>query len=400
MKQNKKQDKITFRQALSLHYRAFNIIRTACPKLFLSIFLHNVCDGVSPYVAIYLSARIIDELAGGRDPQKLLFLVIAALVCAAAFTLLGSALWQWRTTREQVWWFMMEKLYNDKWADMDFCDHDRQYTHDLRSQIQQNNNFSGWGLAKLPWYFSNTVRSITGIISAVSLTVTLFVLQVPEEGGSLIILNNPLFIIMLIAVMLAVTFISPIFYAKAYSFWAENAETAKEGNRLFSYFCFLSARPERALDFRMFDQQKLCDHYCKRMDFFTKGGRLHKLLKGRIGLFLAISEVISNIFTGIVYVFVCLKAWAGAFSIGAVTQYISSISTLSKNVSQLVFVLGDLKNNAVFLKPPTNSWTFPTICTKAHSPPRKGVTVTTRWSSATYPSSTPTPTSTPSATFP
>ena len=350
MKQSKNQDKITFRQAFSLHYRGFNIIRTACPKLFLSIFLHNVCDGVSPYVAIYLSARIIDELAGGRDPQKLLFLVIIALACAAAFTLLGSVLWHWRTTREQVWQFMKEKLYNDKWADMDFCDHDRQYTHDLHSQIQQNNNFNGWGLAKLPWYFSDAVRSITGIISAISLTVTLFVLQVPEEGGSLTVLNNPLFIVVLIAVMLAVTFISPLFYAKAYSFWAENAETAKEGNRLYAYFCFLSARPERALDFRMFDQQKLCDHYCKRMDFFTKGGKLHKLLKGRIGLFLAISEVISNIFTGIVYVFVCLKAWAGAFSVGAVTQYISSISTLSKNVSQLVFVLGDLKNNAVFLK--------------------------------------------------
>lgn len=350
MKQSKNQDKITFRQAFSLHYRGFNIIRSACPRLFLSSFLHNVFSAIAPYVGIYFSARIIDELAGSRNPETLTFFIIIALSSAALLTLVNSVLSRWKNTREQLWWFMMEKLYNDKWSDMDFCDHDRQYTHDLRSQIKQNNNFNGWGLAKLPWYFSDAVRSITGIISAISLTVTLFVLQVPEEGGSLTVLNNPLFIVALIAVMLAVTFISPYFTSKAYGFWAEKAEDAKEGNRLFAYFCFLSGRPERALDFRMFDQQKLCDHYCKKIGLFRKGGKLHKLIKGRIGLFLALSEVISNIFTGIVYVFVCLKAWAGAFSVGAVTQYISSISNLSRNVSQLILVLGDMKNNAVFLR--------------------------------------------------
>ena len=347
---SKKQDKITFRQAFSLHYRGFNIIRSACPRLFLSSFLHNVFSAIAPYVGIYFSARIIDELAGNRDPETLAFFIIIALSSAALLTLVNSILSRWKNTREQLWWFMMEKLYNDKWSDMDFCDHDRQYTHDLYSQVKQNNNFSGWGLAKLPWYFSDAVRSITGIISAISLTVTLFVLQVPEEGGSLTVLNNPLFIVVLIAVMLSVTFISPYFTSKAYGFWAEKAEDAKEGNRLFMYFLFLSGRPERALDFRMFDQQKLCDHYSQKLTLFSRGGKLHKLIKGRIGLFLAMAEVISNIFTGIVYVFVCLKAWAGAFSVGAVTQYISSISNLSRNVSQLIFVLGDMKNNATFLR--------------------------------------------------
>ena len=349
MRKNKK-EKVTFREAFSLHYRAFNIIRASCPRLFLSSFLHNVFGAVIPYVGIYLSARIIDELAGNRDPEKLTLLIIIALSSAALLTLINSILSRWKNTREQVWWFMMEKLYNDKWADMDFCDHDRQYTHDLHSQIQQNNRWSGWGLARLPWYFSDIVYSIAGIISAVSMTVTLFVLQVPEEGGSLIILNNPLFIVALIAIMLAVTFISPIFSSKAQSVWAQCAEDAKEGNRLFGYFCFLSGHPDRALDFRMFDQQKLCEYYSGKNESFRFGGKMHKLIKGRIGFFSAMSDVLSNVFTGIVYVFVCLKAWAGAFSVGSVTQYIASISKLSQNVSKLLSILGDMKNNAVFLR--------------------------------------------------
>ena len=352
MKKNKKEkkEKVTFREAFSLHYRAFKMINAACPRLFLSSFLHSVFGAISPYVVIYLSARIIDELAGNRDPERLTFLVIAALVSSAVLSLAGVALWRWYHTREQIWWFMMEKLYNDKWTDMDFCDHDRQYTHDIYTQIKQNNNWSGWGLAQLPWYFSDFINSVTGIISAIAMTVTLFVLQVPEDGGSLTVLNNPLFIVLIVVIMLAVTFISPYFSNKSQSMWAKCAEEATEGNRFFSYFGMLSARPGRALDFRMFDQQRLCEHYTKKCTIFTADGEMQKLNKGRAGILNSMSGVFSNIFTGIVYVFVCLKAWAGAFSVGAVTQYITSISNLSKNVSSLIRVLGNMKNNTPFLR--------------------------------------------------
>ena len=345
-----KKEKVTFREAFSLHYRAFKTISAACPRLFLSSFLHSVFGGISPYVVIYLSARIIDELAGSRDPDRLTLLVVAALVSSAILSLVGVALWRWYHTREQVWWFMMEKLYNDKWTDMDFCDHDRQYTHDIYTQIWQNNNWSGWGLAKLPWYFADFVNSVTGIFSAIAMTVTLFVLQVPEEGGSLTVLNNPLFIILIIVIMLAVTFVSPLFTSKAQSIWAKYAEEATEGNRFFSFFGFLAVRPGRALDFRMFDQQRLCEHYWKKSTIFTSRGKMHKMNKGRYGVINSMSGVFSNIFTGIVYVFVCLKAWAGAFSVGAVTQYITSISNLSQNVSKLISILGGMKNNAPFLR--------------------------------------------------
>ena len=68
------------------------------------------------------------------------------------------------------------------------------------------------------------------------------------------------------------------------------------------------------------------------------------------GFYNASSAAVSVAFTGVVYAFVCLKAWAGAFAIGEVTQYIASITKVSTGVSMLVRVVGDLRNNVPFLK--------------------------------------------------
>ncbi|MBQ8597385.1 MAG: ATP-binding cassette domain-containing protein, partial [Lachnospiraceae bacterium] len=50
------------------------------------------------------------------------------------------------------------------------------------------------------------------------------------------------------------------------------------------------------------------------------------------------------------YLFVCLKAWAGAFGVGAVTQYISAVNLLYSNLVQVLGDLGQLKANAIFLE--------------------------------------------------
>ena len=56
------------------------------------------------------------------------------------------------------------------------------------------------------------------------------------------------------------------------------------------------------------------------------------------------------VFTGFVYVFACLKAWAGAFSVGSITQYVSAVTGLSNNISALLRALEYIRNNHRFLK--------------------------------------------------
>ena len=45
-----------------------------------------------------------------------------------------------------------------------------------------------------------------------------------------------------------------------------------------------------------------------------------------------------------------LKAWAGAFSVGSVAQYVAAITALSENINQLMTTWGELRTNAVILR--------------------------------------------------
>ena len=42
-----------------------------------------------------------------------------------------------------------------------------------------------------------------------------------------------------------------------------------------------------------------------------------------------------KIFIGLIYLFVCLKAWGGAFGIGSVTQYVGAITALSGGLAKI-----------------------------------------------------------------
>ena len=69
-----------------------------------------------------------------------------------------------------------------------------------------------------------------------------------------------------------------------------------------------------------------------------------------MGAWAAAGRSIGSILTGIVYVFVCLKAWGGAFGVGSVTQYVGAVTALSGSVSTLINCIGMLKENVPFMR--------------------------------------------------
>ena len=67
MKKNSKD--VTFRETMHLHLRGIQDINKYCPGLFLSGLLSTIVSAAIPYVTIYLSAQIINELANLRRPD-------------------------------------------------------------------------------------------------------------------------------------------------------------------------------------------------------------------------------------------------------------------------------------------------------------------------------------------
>jgi len=342
--------KNSVRETVRLSLRGYKIWWRENPNLLISAMAYGVVDALAPYVSIWLLARLINEIAGPRNLKTLIELALAVMITTAVLALLSAGLMRWKNVQWASIWHTQNKVFVEKLLSMDFADVDNAHTQELRSQIGQNTNSGSWGLYKLLYCFDDMFRSVMSIVGAAVLTTSLFLLPVSQSSGKLVILNNPLFIVLVIAIMFAVTFAAPLFSVKAGYYWVKHANEHKMGNRLFGFwFGTLGNDPARALDIRIYRQDILSRNNTRKYNPFTAASNLAKAARGGMGGYEALSGAVSQILVGAAYVFVCLKALGGAFGAGSVVQYVSSITALSGGLSLFLSTLGELQNNTAFL---------------------------------------------------
>ena len=342
--------KLTFLESMNSNLRAYKIWWKLVPRYFYAHTCSAITKALAPFVTIWISAQLINELAGNRNPDTLFRWVLIELIVAAGFALLNGIFTRWSTYELEKAWVANDQVYMDKMLRLDFADIDRQYVYDLYSQIVQNASWASWGLKRTLLNYAELVTAIIQLIAGIALSISLFTLPVASTS-ELAFLNHPLCAILIVIAMLLVAILAPVCRNKGESFWANRAEEAKFGNRVFSFFGQLSHVRSNAVDLRIYNQQEnVSAYYLANDNAFGPDSPIAQDCKGAMGLWLAASESISVILTAIIYVFVCLKAWAGAFGVGSVTQYIGAITNLFLGISTLLNVIGELQINGEFLK--------------------------------------------------
>ena len=341
--------KVSLSHALSAHMRAARQLHQISPKFFLVTALYSFSDALTPYVAVFFSAQILKELALLRRGDILWQWVIAGVICTGLFAVLKAVFYQRYETLFDDLYGRKEILFARKMFSMDYADMDKQENHDLRAQISQNENWSAWGLMRVPEVYEYGLKSVFGLLAGSALTVSLFTSPVPESAGWLVMLNHPVFVLVLAAVMVLVSMLAGAFNVKTISYWSSAAEKATFGNRLFSFFGFFGTEKSRATDIRMYNQQNLVSAYWSRNSEFGVDGDIGKLTRGPLGIYSGLGTGITVLITGSVYVFTCLKAWAGAFDIGSITQYVGAATAMTGSIFELTALLGILKTNTAYL---------------------------------------------------
>lgn len=338
-------------KTVQLSLRGFRVWWRENPRLLISVLICGVVSALTPYADIWLLARLIDEIAGGCDPQTLTAYVMALMGTSAILSLLCAGLTRWKNVQLSCLWHTQNKVFIEKLLSMDFADMDDSHVQELRSRIWQNTDSGGWGLYKLIYSFDAIIRSIMSMISAILLTASLFILPVTTDSEELTILNHPVFLLLLIVVMFGVTFAAPLLSVKAGSYWVKYADENQLGNRLFGFWLGnLGNDRSKALDVRIYRQDILSRNNLNKYNPFIPTSKLAKASRGAMGGYQALSGAVSQIFVGGAYIFVCLKALGGAFGVGSIVQYVSAVIALSSSLSMLIEAFGDLKNNTPFLR--------------------------------------------------
>lgn len=101
LQMNKKNDKklLSWKEAYKTNQKAFRLIYKKYPNMFISRIVNVIWNAFTPYIGIYLSALIIEELSAGRNPKKLAKLILITLISAALISLFSAFLTKWRDTQ-------------------------------------------------------------------------------------------------------------------------------------------------------------------------------------------------------------------------------------------------------------------------------------------------------------
>lgn len=355
-KKNKKEDRdLSWKDVFYLNQRAVNIWWKRYPQALLSDIVYQIICVLSPYLTIWFSARIIGELAGDRNRDILFSLILALLLSNVLLGILHAICKHWKELSKNMAYEELNHYYNEKMLSMDFAAIDNTHTRDLFAQMQQNQNWSNWGIRRTLSLYGNIVKAVSGIIGAVALSWQLLVLPVPEQAHTLLFMNHPLIHLSIVLLMLSAVLLSPAISNRADSYWSGYAKTATFSNQAFWFFGFLGYEHKRALDIRIYRQDLMCHTGMSANDMFGVDSPIAKIARGTMGKLQGAADAVSRSFIGCVYLFVCLKAWAGAFGVGAVTQYISAVTLLYENITLLLRLVGQIRTNAPFLQ---DSFTF------------------------------------------
>lgn len=350
---NKKQDRLSFRQAMAYSRRAFSIWWDTAPEIFVSAAVRRAVDALVPYVPLYFTARLVNAIAGGGDGGtvwRTLWLLLLSTAAAGAVRAVVSC-WD-NAMRDSHNWPAWNRIFFNKLLSMDFCDVDDPRTQALFTQIKQNDNWGGWGLEVVHSDYGKLVEAVFRILGALALSVSLFALPVPV-GSPLFWLNHPGCLAAMLALLALTVVVSPLLYGKAEAHYSKVDGT--QTNRSFNFLSYAAiADPHRGTDIRTYGQDGyIYAKYEKEMSTMSYGikSQLAMDCRGPAGAFFAASKAVDRAFAGVVYLFVGLKALGGAFGVGSVTQYVGALAGLAGGVSDLLMTVGDLRENAEFLKP-------------------------------------------------
>ncbi len=343
-------EKTTLRRAAAVHLRAIRQLHRVTPQHFPVLTLYCLFGAITPYVTVFFSARVLTELATLRRAEILWRWVLAGVLCTGFAAVAKAALHRRCNTLLNDLYGRKEMLFVHKIFRLDYSELDKQENHDLREQIKQNEQWSGWGLMHVHEIYSGAVTGLLGLLSGAALTVSLFTAPVPSSAGWLVVLNNPIFVLVLAAGILVISILAGRLSARAMQCWGDFSEEATFGNRRFGHFGFLGRDKRRAIDIRMNDQQRLVRAYWSGGSVFGVHGVFAKAARGKMGVYASLGVCITTLTTGMIYLFTCLKALGGAFDVGSCTQYIGAATAMVANVFALTDMIGTLKANTPYLE--------------------------------------------------
>ncbi|RRD94620.1 ABC transporter ATP-binding protein, partial [Clostridiales bacterium COT073_COT-073] len=308
--------------SIKIQARHWRLLWHYYKKEFFYFSLVPLVKALLPLLQLYFMARMIDLIVKGQtgDLSAWAIYTVFAIFISQLIQVVTQGIVNNYTTKIYL---KFQHIFSKKYRGMDVKTAEDSATMEALSNIRQNSNSFGFGIEYPLWMAEQLVQGIVLMIGSMLLTISFF--RQPVQKSEWAYLNGAWFHYGVIAICLCLACINIYLAKKADDYFIKISEEFKLGNRIVSYFQFrMPFQSERFLDSRIYEQDKVMEK--SRHSYpFAKGNAFDRFKKQVHGKVVAISAMLSRSQFLLIVLLVGAKAYAGAFSIGYLTQYIGSI---------------------------------------------------------------------------
>lgn len=342
MDNKNKSEKRTLREEWRILKRAIGIIHRELPGYWVKQFLSILTETFLPYFGLYMSAQMINELAGGCEVRNLLILALVTVLGGFLISMLDRYLEGKTELASLPQWFVVRALIGNAQNEFKYEHLEDSKVVLLRSKINADTNAIGAGLLRAIWSTPSLIRHGINIIFSASLTISMFAMT--TEGmfvGIFRFVNSKVSCIVIIVLIFFNVICSARFAGKqAVEEQDALGDLAKDNTWLFAVE---NLRGPDMIAFNLnrivneeYRKKATCPRWlCDSEKIAIKYGRLAVLL-----------DALMNI---TIFLYTAVKAYIGVFGIGNFVLYQGTVQRFVQAVSSLAKEWGKLLHNNEYL---------------------------------------------------
>ena len=335
--------KMSFGERIRITKRGFGILRKYCPGLSGQKALYEFIHSLQPFITIWFSARIVDELTNHCRKDYIASYVICVITINFICIVFQNVLLHICNEKESQMWIWFEKVFSDKQMSLDYDDLEDVSIQKQRQEVEENLFMFGNGLAQLVWGTSVMVKVFINIFVALLMSGTLFISKTGEK-----IVDHPIWIVAILGCITLCGFSNYKATRKENSLFMKWCDNSLWFNRTFMFFGHeLYTNLERAKDVRIYRQDTLA---IKKIEELEEWGKAEKKNSFHMAFFPSVAGFIVGLGNCACYLFVAIKAFLGAYGVGSVVQYVSVLTRLGDGIRDLMFMVSDNELYCTHLK--------------------------------------------------
>ena len=341
----KKGQKGIFSENIILIKRALSIISELTPNSININVIKAAIDALTPYIAICMSALIIDELIGERVPAVLIRYVLITTGGTLFLHIISAILQQKITIMNGVFHQEFKKYLNNIKLNLDYDKMEEPKYNELHSRIVGSMFMTNGGITSVVGLISSLVTSSIACITAVIIITRVFVKTNGEANRISSFGIGVLYAITIIGCIVVTVRNSRKESKEEFGLY-QNCAT----NRYIDYYHFNYMEDDKAAkDIHIFNQKNLIISEIRDkarkpwMNILISRSRL-------IQKYFGSNTIISTFIGGFTYVVIGVRALKGYISLGNVSQSYSSIVILISSIQTLFVSISQIVSNNEYLK--------------------------------------------------